>query len=103
MNLEESRAEKLVPWSEYERYIGKEDNFFNPQEEEFDQDVTGTLTPEQQQKRQKAWKKRHYKSDLFINKRLVDLERHLKRINIAGIKKLTTKETSDAITYRNAA
>lgn len=99
---EGSKAEKLIPWEEYEKYIGKEDNFLNSQED-FDPDTTGTLTPEEQKKQIKLWKKRYYRSDAFINKRLVEMEKQLKRINIAGLKKLTTKWSSENITLQSGS
>lgn len=61
----------LVPWGEYEAYIGKEDRFFNPQEEDIPE-ASDAQHPEQHRKRQRA-RKRYYKSDIFINKRLVDM------------------------------
>ncbi len=93
LEADDAKAGSFVDWEEYNRFIGKEDNLLSSSEDDFDPDPSSSLTAEQQKKRIKAWKKRYYKMEPFINRGLVDMEKHLKRINVAP-PKLTSAGSS---------
>lgn len=88
LEADDAKAGSFVNWKEYNSVIGKDDNVFAPPTEELD--FTQKLKDaKQEEKRIKAWKKRYYKQDPFINRGLVDMEKHLRRINVAPPKLLS--------------
>ena len=88
LEADDAKAGSFVNWKEYNSVIGKDDNVFAPPTEELDF-TQKSKDAEQEEKRIKAWKKRYYKQDPFINRGLVDMEKHLRRINVAPPKLLS--------------
>lgn len=88
LEADDAKAGSFVNWKEYNSVIGKDDNVFAPPTEELDS-TQKSKDAKQEEKRIKAWKKRYYKQDPFINRGLVDMEKHLRRINVAPPKLLS--------------
>ena len=88
LEADDAKAGSFVNWKEYNSVIGKDDNVFAPPTEELDF-TQKSKDAKQEEKRIKAWKKRYYKQDPFINRGLVDMEKHLRRINVAPPKLLS--------------
>ncbi len=88
LEADDAKAGSFVNWEEYNSVIGKDDNVFAPPTEELDS-AQKSKDAKQEEKRIKAWKKRYYKQDPFINRGLVDMEKHLRRINVAPPKLLS--------------
>lgn len=91
-NLEsdESKSWKLIPWREYDNYIGKSEYIIDNNDDP-EIPAWGTRSPEEQKKIQKNWKKTNYRSDLFMNRSLLELAKNLKRIGATNVPKLTGK------------
>ena len=88
LEADDAKAGSFVNWKEYNSVIGKDDNVFAPPTEELDS-TQKSKDAKQEEKRIKAWKKRYYRQDPFINRGLVDMEKHLRRINVAPPKLLS--------------
>lgn len=88
LEADDAKAGSFVNWKEYNSVIGKDDNVFAPPTEELDS-TQKSKDAKQEEKRIKAWKRRYYKQDPFINRGLVDMEKHLRRINVAPPKLLS--------------
>ncbi len=82
LEADDAKAGSFVNWKEYNSVIGKDDNVFSLPTEELDS-TQKSKDAKEEEKRIKAWKRRYYKLDPFINRGLVDMEKHLKRINVA--------------------
>lgn len=66
-----SRPTTLIPWEEYNKYVDKNNPFGQNYDQKWDKSA--------------QWKKRFYRSELFMNDKLVALEKEMNRIGVSGI------------------
>ncbi len=65
-----SRPTTLIPWDEYNKYVDKNNPFGQNNSQKGDKSA--------------QWKKRFYRSELFMNDKLVSLEKEMNRIGVSG-------------------
>ena len=79
-SLPASKPVTLLPWQEYNKYVDKNNPFAAQNDPKW-------LTPEQ--KRKRAWKRKYYKTGLFLNESLVSIQKKMNDMGISDTPQLS--------------